>query len=120
MPDRTYSSGHLPKRLRILGGELKTPPMSHEARRLAGGCLRAVQDGGRVPPPVSKPLPSLGRRCHELRIDDGAVTWRVLYRVDPDVVLVGDVFAKKTERLPRHILAACRKRFAEYDRKRAE
>lgn len=34
--------------------------------------------------------------CHELRIVDQEVTWRIVYRVDPDAIVIAEVFAKKT------------------------
>jgi phage-related protein len=60
-------------------------------------------------------MPTLGARCGELRIVDRTVTWRVLYRVDRDAVVIGAVFAKKTAATPATVLAACRTRFRAYD-----
>jgi phage-related protein len=84
-------------------------------RREAGNLLERLQNGENLSLPHSRPLPSLGARCHELRVNDGDVTWRVVYRVDPDAVLVAAVFPKKTRRVPKRILEACRGRFAVYD-----
>jgi phage-related protein len=41
-------------------------------------------------------MPSIGRACHELRIPDERQTWRVVYRIDPDAIVVVEVFSKKT------------------------
>jgi phage-related protein len=60
-------------------------------------------------------LPSLGRRCHELRIHDADATWRIIYRLDPDALIVVEVFGKKTQRTPLSILDACRDRLRRYD-----
>lgn len=49
-------------------------------------------------------------------MNDETVTWRVIHRIDPDAVLVCDVFPKKTEKIPRRIIDACRRRLAMYDR----
>jgi phage-related protein len=49
-------------------------------------------------------------------VNDESVTWRIIYRVDPDAVLVCAVFAKKTEAIPQHIVNACKRRLALYDR----
>jgi phage-related protein len=94
----------------------KTPPFSAAARKEAGELLRSVQEGEKLGLPASRPLPSLGRRCHELRVNDETVTWRIIYRIDPDAVLVCDVFPKKTEAIPRHVFKACMQRLAAYDR----
>jgi phage-related protein len=115
MPDPTYD---LParKELAFLHSEIKTPPFSDTARKEAGDLLRSVQEGERLGLPASRPLPSLGRRCHELRVNDETITWRIIYRIDPDAVLVCDVFAKKTEAIPPRVIKACRHRLAVYDR----
>jgi hypothetical protein len=33
-------------------------------------------------------MPSIDPRCHELRIDESTVTWRIFYRTDPDAIEV--------------------------------
>jgi len=59
---------------RLLDGEVKTPPLSAAARVEAGFLLRQLQQGVRLGMPHSRPMPSIGTRCHELRINDVAVT----------------------------------------------
>jgi phage-related protein len=44
---------------------------------------------------------SIGKRCHELRIVDGGHNWRVVYRVDSDAIVIGDIFEKKTRKSPK-------------------
>lgn len=60
-------------------------------------------------------MPSIGRRCHELRIVDADATWRVVYRLDDDAIVILEVFSKKTQRTPQAVIAACKKRLKEYD-----
>jgi len=60
-------------------------------------------------------MPAIGARCHELRVVDAGVTWRIVYRVDPDAIVIAEVFAKKTSKTPTVILEACRRRLKEYD-----
>jgi phage-related protein len=60
-------------------------------------------------------MPRVGKRCHDLRIVDSNVTWRILYRLDPDAVLVLHVFAKKTATTPKQVIESCQKRLREYD-----
>ena len=105
----------LRKQLLFLAGSIKTPPFSVAARKEAGHLLERLQDGEALSLPHSRPLPSLGPRCHELRVNDVEVTWRILYRVDPDVVLVGEVFPKKNRTIPKRVLETCKRRFALYD-----
>jgi phage-related protein len=63
-------------------------------------------------------MPSIGHGCHELRIRDteSRVIWRIFYRVDPDVILVVDVFAKKTQKTPLDAINRFKARLANYDR----
>src|SRR5947199_9123550 len=53
-----------------LHGQIKTPPFSQEARIEAGYLLGRLQQGENLSLPQSRPMPSIGRRCHELRVPD--------------------------------------------------
>jgi phage-related protein len=103
------------KKLMILHGEIRTPPMSREARLEAGYLLRKLQQGEALSLPHSRPMPDIGRRCHELRIQDEKVTWRVMYRNDPDAIIIVEVFAKKTSKTPKQVINVCQKRLRLYD-----
>jgi len=98
-----------------LHGEVKTPPFSAEARIEAGTLLRRLQRGERLSMPASRPMPIIGRRCHELRIVDADQTWRIIYRVDADAVIIADVFSKKTATTPTAVIDVSRTRFRHYD-----
>ena len=89
------------KPLAWVHGQVKTPPLSHEARMETGFLLRRLQRGERLRMPQSRPMPSIGSRCHELRINDADTTWRLVYRIDPDAIVITEVFAKKTEKTPK-------------------
>jgi phage-related protein len=108
------------KPLLLLSGEIKSPPFSEEARRKAGFLLRMLQRGELLSMPDSRPMPSIGPRCQELRVvDAGAqVTWRVIYRLDSDVVVIADVFVKKTQKTPDEVLWRCKARLKRYDQDR--
>ena len=84
-----------------LHGEVKTPPFSKEGRIEAGTLLRRLQTGEKLTLPHSRPMPVVGSRCHELRIQDQDVTWRIMGRVDSDAVIIAGVFAKQTSASPR-------------------
>lgn len=99
-----------------LSGEVKTPPLSPEARVEAGFLLRRLQRGEALAMPHSRPMPVMGVRCHELRIPDGNRTWRIIYRVDPDAVVIVEVFSKTTQATPKQVIAASQKRLREYDK----
>jgi len=103
------------KKLVRLHGEVKSPPLTFEGRQHAGFLLRRLQQGKRLGSPHSKPLSSIGPRCHELRIRDQAGFWRIIYRIDPDAIVILDVHQKKTNRLPKRVIEACKKRLRAYD-----
>jgi len=98
-----------------LQGEIKTPPFSYEARIEAGVLLRRLQRVESLGLPHSRPMPSIGRRCHELRIPDKSSTWRIVYRLDSDAVIIGEIFAKKTQKTPKAVINNCKRRFKHYD-----
>ena len=98
-----------------LSGEVKTPPFSAEARVEAGVLLRRLQIGESLGMPHSRPMPDIGRRCHELRIVDGDGQWRIVYRTDRDAVVIAEVFAKKTRATPAHVIDVCKRRLRRYD-----
>ena len=103
------------KELAWLHGEIKTPPFSSNARIEAGVLLRMLQEGESLRMPHSRPMPSIGRGCHELRVRDGDHNWRVIYRFDPDVILILDVFPKTTEQTPKSVIDCCKRRLSLYD-----
>ena len=98
-----------------LHGEIKTPPFSAEARLEAGVLLRRLQGGEHLSLPASRPMPAIGRRCHELRIVDADQTWRIVCRTDADAVIIAEVFSKKTATTPSGAIDVCRTRLRQYD-----
>jgi phage-related protein len=105
------------KPLGWLRGKLKTPRVGQEARREAGALLRRLQDGEQLSLPESRPMVSVGRRVHELRVQDAQsqLTWRIFYRIDPDAILVVEWFAKKTQTTPKKVIDTCKRRLHAYD-----
>jgi len=97
-----------------LAGKVRSPPFSAEARLEAGFLLRRLQSGEGLSLPHSRPMPSIGRGCHELRIVDADKTWRLVYAVDPDAIVILEVFSKKTRATPNRVLDVCRERLRAY------
>ncbi|MFL5379208.1 MAG: type II toxin-antitoxin system RelE/ParE family toxin [Myxococcales bacterium] len=104
------------KPLAWLAGEIKTPPLSSEARQEAGVLLRRLQRGETLAMPESRAMPAIGPRCHELRIDDLAQKkeWRVMYYVGRHAIAILEVVQKATRATPPQVIAACRRRLAEF------
>jgi len=59
-------------------------------------------------------MPSIGSRCHELRIQDADKTWRIVYAIEPDAIVILDVFSKKTRVTPTPVLKSARERLKQY------
>jgi phage-related protein len=109
MSNLTYAAIMNPtdKPLVWLHGEVKTPAFSSAARLEAGFMLRKLQRGETLLLPQSRPMPSIGSHCHELRINDLTGTWRIIYRIDPDAIVIVEVFEKKTPQTPRRVIELC-------------
>lgn len=97
-----------------LHGEIRSPPFSTDARVEAGELLRRLQRREILTLPQSRPMPVVGPRCHELRIFDAGVSWRIVYHLRLDAVVILAVFAKKTRRTPLHQIEASRSRLRRY------
>ena len=91
-------------------GEVTSPPFSEEAQKRTGDLLSDLQGGAFVPFPLSRPMPSIGPHCHELRVRDTDKTWRIIYIIHPQAIFVIDVFQKSTRETPQWIIENCRRR----------
>jgi phage-related protein len=105
----------LEKPLVWLQGQIKTPPFSASARIEAGYLLWRLQRGEKLSLPHSRPMPSIGAKCHELRIVDEDKTWRIVYRIDTDAIIILEVFQKKTQQTPQYVIDNCKRRIKQYE-----
>ncbi len=60
-------------------------------------------------------MSSIGSRCHELRITDENKTWRIVYRIDDDAIIILDVFDKKTQKTSKEVVDNCKRRIRLYE-----
>ena len=99
-------------------GTLQTPPVGAAARIEAGVLLRRVQRGESLGMPHSRAMPEIGRRVREMRVNDREMrlTWRIVYRIDADAILVVHWFEKKAQRTPKSVIDLCKRRLQDYDR----
>lgn len=104
------------KPLAWLRGEVKTPPFGSGARVEAGFLLRRLQRGESLGLPHSRPMPAIGAGCHELRIVDAKMNWRIMYHIAADAIVILDVFKKQTEATPKAVITACQRRLGEFQR----
>ncbi len=65
--------------------------------------------------PQSRPMPSIGPACHELRVRDDRHVWRIVYRIESDLILIVDVFAKTTPAAMDRAIRRCKKRLRDHD-----
>jgi phage-related protein len=93
-----------------LRGAVKTPPFSQEARIEPGFLLRRLQRGESFGLPHARPMPAVGAGCHELRVVDRHQTWRILYHIASDAIVILEVFSKKTAATPKAVIAESRRR----------
>jgi hypothetical protein len=54
-----------------------------------------LQQGEMAGMPHSRPMPSMGSRCHELRINDESATWRIVNRLDAGAVVILEIFSRR-------------------------
>ena len=97
-----------------LRGEVKSPPFSREARIEAGVLLRRLQRGEVLGMPHARPMASIGKSCFELRIIDKDKTWRIIYSIESEAIVILDVFAKKTQKTPAKVIEVCIARLKAY------
>jgi len=81
----------------------------------AGYLLRQLQKGHVVRMPQSRPMPVVGRHCHDLRVHYMEAEWRIVYRLDSDAVVILEIVAKKTRPTQKTVIDACTRRLREYD-----
>jgi phage-related protein len=93
---------------------VKTPPFSAAARIEVGMLLRQLQRGDSIVMPLSRPMPSIGKSCHELRIVDSNKTWRVVYCIHSLAIVVLHVFPKTTQQTPKSVIDLCQARLQEF------
>ena len=56
----------------------------------------------------------IGPNCHELRVVDEKVAWRILYVLMSDAVVILEVFEKKSRTTPKHVVDVAKRRLRKY------
>ena len=79
--------------------------------------LRMLQRGEMLSKPNSRPMPSIGKNCHELRIIDSPsdLSWRIIYKIESNGILLIYIFAKKTRKTPNEVIRLCKQRLRIYE-----
>jgi len=89
--------------------------MSVEARREMGFLLRRLQEGEKLSLPHSRPMPKIGKGCHELQVNDKNKTWRLFCFIDSEAIVILEVGEKKTRKTSQATIEACQKRLKSYE-----
>ncbi|MEZ4589875.1 MAG: type II toxin-antitoxin system RelE/ParE family toxin [Chloroflexota bacterium] len=55
--------------------------------------------------PHSRPMPSIGKGCHELRVNDNSNTWRIMYYMNAEAIVILDVFSRRIKRRKNPLLS---------------
>ena len=61
-------------------------------------------------------MPMIGANCHELRVTDEDVTWRIVYGLTSDAVVILELFPKKSKTTPKAVVENSKRRFKKYMR----
>jgi phage-related protein len=93
---------------------IEAPPFSEQAQDEAGYYLWMVQHGELLSMPHSRPMPSIGPACHELRIKDADHEWRIFYAIADEAILLLGIHDKKTRETPKSVIDLCKTRFTRY------
>ena len=107
--------GEPPRKVLFRLVELKTPPVPEQVRIDSGTLLSLVQDGVMLGMPISRPMPSIGAHVHELRLSDPSGEWRIIYRIEDDVILLVDRFKKTSRKTEQADIRRSQQRLADHD-----
>ncbi len=118
MSKLTYNEGRprAGKPLVWLRRGVKTPPLSRLARIELGYRLRLLQEGVPLGMPHCRPMSAVGKRCFELRVRDGGINWRLVFRIDEDAIVIAGLFRKTSRAATDRLVEVSRGRLSRYDR----
>ena len=88
--------------------------LPEEIRGDLADALARLDAGHSLSMPLSRPMPSIGKGVHELRLKDQSGTYRIVYAIGKSGnVHVVHAFKKKTHATPRRTIELVQKRLRE-------
>ena len=92
--------------------EIESLPLA--VREDLADALALLDEGLTLSLPLSRPMPSLGRGVHELRLKDRSGNYRIIYciRGQADILLV-HAFKKTSQQTPRQAIEVAKRRMRE-------
>lgn len=85
-----------------------------EIRSDLADALTRLEYGHKLSMPLSRPMPSVGKGVHELRLRDSSGIYRVIYVfIEQNNIYLLHAFMKKTQSTPRYSIDLAKKRLRE-------
>ncbi|MFA4874095.1 MAG: type II toxin-antitoxin system RelE/ParE family toxin [bacterium] len=98
--------------LKRCGAEILEFP--EEVRSDAADAFARLQEGLRLSMPLSRPMPGIGRGCHELRFRHRSGVYRIIYCLAGSGMIYGlHAFKKKARETPYHNIEIAKRRLKE-------
>jgi phage-related protein len=85
-----------------------------------GFLLRQLKDGEKLSLPDSRPMPTIGAGCHELRVTEKNKTWRLFYFLDSEAIVILEVAEKKRQKTPQFVIELCQRRLRHYEQSKTQ
>lgn len=86
-----------------------------ETKREIGTWLMLIQSGQILGEPQSKPMKSIHRNAHELRVKDKLGNYRVIYVLNiEDTIFIPHAFTKKSQKTPHKEIELSKHRLKEF------
>jgi phage-related protein len=96
--------------------DINTAGLGKDGRRETAGLIDDLQEGILLRLPHSRPMPSIGERCHELRIRELGHRWRILYHLGYGEIVILSMFDKKQRKTPKREIQLAKRRLRLYQR----
>lgn len=76
--------------------------------------ISKLEEGRLLQPPLSRPMPTIGKGVHEIRLKDRTGIYRVIYVfIKNDGIFLIHAFQKKTQETPKQNIDLAKKRLKE-------
>lgn len=94
--------------------EKEIAELPEEVREDLADALAMLDQGIKLSMPLSRPMPMIGKRVHELRLKDRAGIYRIFYvLVAQNDIWIIHAFMKKSQATPQQIINLVKKRLQE-------
>jgi phage-related protein len=96
------------------GCQKEIAELPEEVRKDLADLIARLEEGHMLSMPISRPMPSIGKRVHELRLKDKSGVYRVIYvLIEKGRVGLLHAFKKTTQETPKLSIELAKKRLKE-------